>query len=147
VGDAAFFADPAWATGVTIALRTSKMAAETAARAVAEGDYRAEALSEYEVNYRQWVSAPFNSIRAYNYYYNDLRYVDYLVARLAAEPEEMDMIGGVLFDYASHEEFIKWGFRVYKAYLQKTGQVPIFNRVSQLDFDRWHAQGTLPGPA
>jgi flavin-dependent dehydrogenase len=137
VGDAAFFADPAWATGVTIALRTSKMAAETAVIAIQEREFSAEFLSQYDQKYRDWVAAPFNSIRAYNYYYNDMPYVNYLVRRLAEFPDEMDTIGAVLFDYASHEEFLKWGFRVYKDYLKKTGNLPIVDKVSQFDFDAW----------
>ena len=129
---------------VTIALRTSKMAAEAAVRAVAAQDFSAEFLDEYERDYRAWVCAPFNSIRAYNYYYNDIPYVNYLVRRLAEIPEEMDMIGAVLFDYASHEEFLKWGFRVYKAYLEDTGKLPVVDKVSQFDFDTWQAsKGSL----
>lgn len=136
VGDAAFFADPAWGTGVTISLLTSKLASHVAVEALATGDVSAEALSRYDAAYRNLIERPFNSIRAYNYYYNDSEYVDFVVERLAARPAEMDMIAAVLFDYASHDEFKKWTFSVFKEFTAAHGRIPTLDRVSQVDFDR-----------
>jgi hypothetical protein len=47
----------------------------------------------------------------------------------------MDMLGGVLFDYVSHEEFHTWSYREFKAYVRETGRMPVMEKVSQLDFD------------
>jgi hypothetical protein len=47
----------------------------------------------------------------------------------------MDMLGAVIFDFISHQEFQRWSFREFKAYVSKTGRLPVLDRVSQLDFD------------
>jgi flavin-dependent dehydrogenase len=135
VGDAAFFADPAWGTGVTIALGSSKEAANTAVAAIREEDFSAEFLAQYERNYRGFIRNPFNSIRAYNYYYNDSDYINFLVGRLEKNQRDMDMLGAVLFDYISHDAFHDWTFREFKAYVRETGRMPVMEKVSQLDFD------------
>ncbi|MFN7963728.1 MAG: NAD(P)/FAD-dependent oxidoreductase [Thermoanaerobaculia bacterium] len=135
VGDAAFFADPAWGTGVTICLASSKMAAETAVEAARQEDFSNGLLQQYERRYREMIRCPFNSIRAYNYYYNDTEYINFITRRLAKNQNDMDMLGAVLFDYASHEEFQSWTFREFKAYVAETGRMPAMERVSQLDFD------------
>jgi flavin-dependent dehydrogenase len=145
VGDAAFFPDPAWGTGVTVALKTSKMAAEVAIQAIGDGDFGPASMARYEEEYRRFIINPFNSIRAYNYYYNDTEYVNFLVRRLAQSPRDMDLIVAVLFDYISHESFQSWTFREFKAYVRETGRVPIMDRVSQLDFDS--ASFARRGPA
>lgn len=135
VGDAGFFADPAWATGYTVALITSKYAAEVVEKAVKLQDFTLQTLEEYEEYYRGYLKNPFNSIRAYNTYYNDTDYVNFLVERLAENPEEMHLITAVLFDYISHNHFTSWTYRVFKEYVSKTGKMPVVNKVAQLNFD------------
>ena len=136
VGDAAFFADPAWATGVTICLHTSKLAAQTVIEASELGEFSAAMLAPYEAKFRAFISDPFNSIRAFNYYYNDSDYINFLVRRLAEHQDEMDMVGGVIFDYISHRHFQSWTYRVFKAYYSERGRVPIMDRVSRFDYER-----------
>lgn len=141
IGDAAFFADPAWGTGVTIALRSSKIAADCIEKAYQKSDYSETMTNAYESDFRKFIQSPFNSIRAYNYYYNDSEYVDFIVNRLNQHPTDMDMIGAVLFDYASHDEFQKWTFKEFKAFVKATGRLPVLTKVSQFNFDN----GTLAG--
>jgi flavin-dependent dehydrogenase len=141
VGDAAFFADPAWGTGVTIALRSAEIAADIVTRAHQKSDYSDAMVEEYEKRFREVIQSPFNSIRAYNYYYNDTEYVDFIVDRLNKNSSDMDMIGAVLFDYASHEEFQKWTFREFKAFVRERGRLPVLSKVSQFNFD----DGTIAG--
>jgi flavin-dependent dehydrogenase len=136
VGDSAFFADPAWGTGVTICLQTAFMTTDIIQKAILENDFSNELLQEYEHSCRKLISAPFNSIRAYNYYYNDSEYVDFIVERLSKNQQEMDMIGAILFDYIGHEQFQAWTFKEFKAFLAKKGRIPILNRVSQFDFEQ-----------
>ncbi len=143
VGDAGFFADPAWATGVTVALLTSKKAAEVCIKAIQSKDFSYKILNEYEMFYRNYLNNPFNSIRAYNTYYNDTEYVDFLVKRLAEKPEEMDLIVAVLFDYISHNKFTTWTFNVFKDYVATTGKFPVVNKVAQIDFNLRKIQSNL----
>ncbi|PES61476.1 hypothetical protein CN507_29220 [Bacillus cereus] len=142
VGDAGFFADPAWATGVTVALLTSKKAAEVCMKAIQLKDFSYQVLSEYEDFYRNYLNNPFNSIRAYNTYYNDTSYVDFLVKRLSEKPEEMDLIVAVLFDYISHNHFTTWTFNVFKDYVATTNLFPVVNKVAQIDFNSKESQST-----
>jgi flavin-dependent dehydrogenase len=135
VGDAGFFADPAWATGVTVALITSKHAANVAVEAIKNDDYSEQQMQKYEDKYNEYLKNPFNSIRAYNTYYGDLDYVNFLVKRLSEKPEEMHLINAVLFDYVSHSKFNEWTYNVFKAYVAETGDLPVVNKVSQLNFD------------
>ncbi|MBE1555426.1 NAD(P)/FAD-dependent oxidoreductase [Sporosarcina limicola] len=136
VGDSAFFADPAWATGMTIGLKSSKLAAEVAVEACKKQDFSKEFLNRYEEVYRTYLENPVNSIRAYNYYYNDVDYVEFLVDRLAKNPSEMDLMGAILFEYANHTQFRDWTFRAYKAYVKETGKIPQMDKVSQFDFEQ-----------
>jgi|GEM_PF-6728760 len=136
VGDSAFFADPAWATGMTIALKSSKLAVEVAVEACNKQDFSGEFLNRYEEVYRTFLENPVNSIRAYNYYYNDIDYVEFLVNRLSDNPSEMDLMGAILFDYASHTQFRDWTYRAYKAYVKETGKIPQMDKVSQFDFEK-----------
>lgn len=136
VGDAAFFADPAWGTGVTICLQTAFLAVDIIQEAISKNEFSNEVLQGYEKAYRELISCPFNSIRAYNYYYNDTEYVDFIVERLSKNDGEMDMIGAVLFDYIGHERFQSWTFKEFKAFLAQKGRIPTLNRVSKYDFDQ-----------
>ncbi len=139
VGDAAFFADPAWGTGVTISLLTSKLASEIAIQAIHENTYSEIFLGKYDKLYREYLQNPVNSIRAFNYYYNDTDYVDFLVKRLGNNQYDMDVIGAVLFDYLPHKEFEKWTYREFKEYVKQTGKIPTLNKVSQINFDTFQA--------
>ncbi|TCS95797.1 NAD(P)/FAD-dependent oxidoreductase [Hazenella coriacea] len=135
VGDAGFFADPAWATGVTVALITSKLATEVVMEAIQKKNFSHQLLKKYEDLYHGYIKNRFNSIRAYNTYYNDTDYVNFLVKRLSHRPEEMHLITAVLFDYMSHHHFNSWTFKVFKDYVAKTGKLPVVNKVAQLNFD------------
>lgn len=135
VGDAGFFADPSWGTGVTISLATSKLAATTVVEAHRSGSFKIESLRAYERAFLQLIHSPFNNIRAFNYYYNDVDYINWLVARLADRRDEMDLIGAVAFDYRGHTELTKWTYRVARQYILETGSVPIMNAVSGYNFN------------
>lgn len=135
VGDAGFFADPAWGTGVTISLATAKMAAEAIGRNYASKDFSSTSFDEYETSFRKLINDPFNSIRAYNYYYNDNSYINWLVERLTKKQREMDVVGAVAFDYVSHNEFTKWTYRMAKDYMAETGTFPVLNAASSFKFE------------
>jgi flavin-dependent dehydrogenase len=135
VGDAGFFADPAWGTGVTISLATAKMAAEAIAANYESGNFSSKAFDGYEESFRKLINDPFNSIRAYNYYYNDNSYINWLVERLARKQHEMDVVGAVAFDYVSHNEFTKWTYRMAKDYMADTGSFPVLNAASAYRFE------------
>lgn len=137
VGDSAFFADPAWGTGVLLALRSSRLAVDVVADILANNDDADLSLSfdEYERQYMKMISDPFNNIRAFNYYYNDTEYFDFIVQNLAEEPEDMDMIGAVIFDYASHTKFQDWTYKQFKRFVAEKGRFPVMDKVSQIEFD------------
>ena len=135
VGDSAFFADPAWGTGATIALKTAKMATETILKCIDKKDFSENALQTYEDDYLKYIEAPFNSIRVYNHYYNDIDYVNFIVKNLHDNQKSMDMIGAIIFDYVSHEAFQSWTYSVFKKYYKETGRFPVFSKVSQFDFE------------
>jgi hypothetical protein len=87
-----------------------------------------------------------SSIRAYNYYYNDTSFVDFLVGEMKRTPLEMDILGAVLFDYQSHKEFDKWTFRMLKRYVAQSGEMPRIDRMSQLNFETLQAGHLASAP-
>jgi flavin-dependent dehydrogenase len=146
VGDAAFFADPVWATGMTIGLKTSKKAVEFAVQMLERGEFDGELILEYDRQFRAYLQDPVSSIRAYNYYYNDTSFVDFLVGEMKRTPLEMDILGAVLFDYQSHKEFDKWTFRMLKRYVAQSGEMPRIDRMSQLNFETLQAGHLASAP-
>ena len=95
IGDAARFVDPIFSSGVSVALYSAKIAAETIERAIEAGDFSKAVFEPYEVTLRKGTSIWYEFIRLY---YKVLPLFTYFIQHKDYRQQLFQLLQGEVYD-------------------------------------------------